>query len=270
MWASVAADNGCETQFRANRSVECLRAINGQNLIESTFDKRYKTDVNVVKPYVIYGDQFLPKSPTEMIPDEGSHVLSAIVNAQKYSPTNGHNLTKSEARLELANIFGRFFPALGVDADDVYRLYVQQYADNDYPAIRQAVGRALGDYLTACPTILFARGVAAGGDTNVTQVYQYLWSVKYDSNTWHGSDPGLDVGFMFGDPFRASHATDGVTDGQVLNERRVSLSFMETVAHFARYGNPGPQEGVEWQSYYTTKRMDIINPYFEFTKRIGN
>ncbi|CAG2177581.1 unnamed protein product, partial [Oppiella nova] len=83
---------------------------------------------------------------------------------------------------------------------------------------------------------------------------------------WHGSDHGLDIGFIFGAPFRDTYVSNA-SDSQLLNERRVSLSAMETVANFARYGNPGKQESIEWQPYYETNKKDIINPYFEFTRR---
>ncbi|CAG2171425.1 unnamed protein product [Oppiella nova] len=282
MWSAVAVGQGCGDGFQANGSADCLRAIAAQNLIESTFDKRHKTDVNLMKPYVIYGDEFLPKSPVEMLKsgdfkknvnllvgttvDEGSNVLTATVDSQKYSQHNPQNLSKSEARLELANIFRRFLPHLSVNAEDIYRLYVSHVPETDYPAIRRAIGRAIGDYLSTCPTLLFANGVSGQGDVNTTRVFQYVWSVKYDSQGWHGSDHGLDIGFIFGAPFRDTYVSNA-SDSQLLNERRVSLSAMETVANFARYGNPGKQEGIEWQPYYATKNKDIINPYFEFTRR---
>jgi len=163
------------------------------------------------------------------------NLLTATVDSQKYSLHNPQNLSKSEARLELANIFRRFLPHLSVNSEDMYRLYVSHLPETDYPAIRRAIGRAIGDYLSTCPTLLFANGVSGQGDVNTTRVFQYVWSVKYDSQGWHGSDHGLDIGFIFGAPFRDTYISNA-SDSQLLNERRVSLSAMETVANFARYG----------------------------------
>ncbi|XP_054155066.1 cholinesterase 1-like [Oppia nitens] len=282
MWANITIDFGCDQSFVINGSVDCLHETNAQKLIESTFDKRYKLDVNIVKPFLIYGDQFLPKSPSEMLnsgdfkrnvnlligttDDEGSNILSTTVDTKKYSIVSPQNLTKSEAKLELKNIFRRFFPHLYVSADDIYRLYISHIPENDFSLIRQGIGRALGDYITTCPALLFAKQLASIGTINSTHVYQYKWSVKYESQSWHGSDYGLDLSLMFGEPYR-HHLPNGVNDPQKLNEKRTSLKIMEVLAHFARFGNPGPQDGIQWQSYYTVGDNVLINPYFEFTKR---
>lgn len=246
MWQNIVQDFQCSQQQFINGSVECLRSVKAENLIESTFDKRHKTDVNIIKPFVIFGDEFLPKSPQQMLrsadfkknlnllvgttTDDGSDVLTLSVDPNKYSLTSPQNFTKTEVRVELKNLFKRFFPKISVSTEDVYKLYVSHISDTDLDLIRQSVGVALGDYIRTCPTILFAREVYANGDRDNTHVYQYLWSVKYDQS-WHGPDHYTNVRFLFGAPFRYG------SSNEALNEKTVSQKVIRVVAHFAKNGS---------------------------------
>ena len=244
MWANIVPDFQCSEQQFNNGSVECLRSVKAQNLIESAFDKRYKTDVNIIKPFVVFGDEFLPKNPSEMLrssdfkknirllvgttTDEGSEMLTLNIDPNKYSLTNPQNFSKTEVKVELINTFKRFFPNISISTEDIYRLYVSHLPNNDYELIRQSLGTALGDYIRTCPTILFARELFANGDRLKSKVYQYLWSAKYDQS-WHGANYRTALRFFFGDPFRSNSA-------QTSNERNVSLKAIRAITHFAKYG----------------------------------
>lgn len=242
MWSNIAADFSCEDDFK-NGSALCLRNVKSENLIESAFDKRYKTDINIIKPFVIYGDEFLPRKPSEMLrigdfkknvnlligttEDEGSYLLTSSIDPIKYSLKSPSNLTKAEAKQELKNIFSRFFPETKINFEEVFKLYISNLAENNYDLIRRSIGIVLGDYIRTCPTILFAKQLFSGDRIN-SKVYQYLWSAKYH-NSWHGADHGSDVGFFFGSPFRSPNKDNS-------NERRISLRALQTVAYFAKYG----------------------------------
>ena len=245
MWANIVTDYQCSEQQFINGSVECLRSVKAQNLIESAFDKRYKTDVNIIKPFVIFGDEFLPKNPSEMLrtsdfkknlhlmvgttTDEGSDVLTLTVDPNKYSLINPQNFSKTEVRVEMKNIFKRFFPNITESIEDIYKLYVSHIPDNNYELIRQSIGVALGDYIRTCPALLFAKELYSNGDDDKIKVYQYLWSVKY-GQSWHGPNHSTTVRFIFGTPFKSGSSSEA------LNERNVSLKTIRVISHFAKYG----------------------------------
>jgi carboxylesterase type B len=241
MWSKMADSFGCKEDFDRG-STQCLRGIEANNLTESEM----KLDLSDDKAFVIYGDEFLPQKPIDMIrsgnykknvnllmgttDDEGSLLLTFMVNRTKFSISDPENITKSEAKEFLDSIFTKVFPIDSIKVEDIYNLYISQLSEDNFDAIRRSLGVALGDYALTCPTIQFGK-LLFSGDSNNSRVYHYLWSAKYDK-TWHGADHGSEVEYFFGSPFRETNTTDE----SFANKHRVSLKLIEILSHFTRNG----------------------------------
>jgi len=194
------------------------------------------------RPFVVYGDEFLPRKVSQMFKagdckkdvnvlmgttdDEGSFILSFLIDPKNFSLSNPINMSKSEAKQFLKFVLPRFFPRAMINSEDVYNLYISQLPEDNYDAIRRSIGVALGDYLLTCPTIEFGK-LLLNGDPNRSKVYQYLWTAKY-VNTWHGADHGMEVEYFFGSPFREKNSDE--------NKRKISEKSIEMLSYFARNG----------------------------------
>jgi hypothetical protein len=119
---------------------------------------------------VIYGDEFLPQKPIEMLQkkdfkknvillagftdDEGSWIMTNIIDKTKYSIKNPVNLTKEQSFEELKNFSKRIKSDITVNGDNVARLYLSRLPNNDFNLIRRTIHGVVMSYKSICESYL--------------------------------------------------------------------------------------------------------------------
>jgi carboxylesterase type B len=250
-WLKVAklADCGNGLEFTPN-NMECLRNISAKKLVEVANKRELVTEIIGIMSQVIYGDEFLPQKPIEMLQkkdfkknvrllagftdDEGNWIMTNI-DGTKFSIKNPVNLTKEQAFEELKNFSKRIKSDITVNGDDVAKLYLSRLPNNDFDLIRRTIGVALGDFYLSCPTKQFVKAIYEGDNQN-NYVFQYYFSgkQKVDENLWcgkwQGACHGSDVAPTFGYILRNPKLYTG-------DEINLSKRMIDAFSYFAKHGS---------------------------------
>ncbi|CAG2108106.1 unnamed protein product [Medioppia subpectinata] len=278
-WLKVAkaAKCGDGKQF-TDKDMECLRQIPAQELAQSYSQPEMTSDWMGIMAIVTYGDQFLPERPLDMLEkknfkkdmsllattceDEGGLFLPRHVKIDYFIPHSEIKLSKEEAIEILKNISKQIKSDIPVNVEAGARLYMSSLPSHDSELLLRTIGIAMGDFLLVCPTKQFAKAVFSDGQTN-NKVYEYHYTSaakptpgKHYCSKWMGACHCMDNIMQFGYPIRHP---EGYSDQDIALSRRM----IDSLAYFAKHNELPPQEGIEWQSYYTLNG-DVVRPHYEW------
>jgi carboxylesterase type B len=177
---SLATSLNCSTTSMAEM-VKCLRSKTTDEIIKIT--KSARANGQSFEP--VYGEDLLPIKPYEAlekgkfsqnvdlmfgtVKEEGSLFVESIFPALSPDEKNP-TITASKAKQYITLMFLMFKEKYGDAVADFY-VTSQGLKDNEKDELRQAVGRAFGDYHITCPTVLYGEAFALHNKTN--RVYAY-------------------------------------------------------------------------------------------------
>ncbi|CAG2174446.1 unnamed protein product [Oppiella nova] len=200
------------------------------------------------------------------VDNEGSMFMALFVDPVAFDKWKPHPISYDQAyNYEIGFITA--YQAMrssdtSLDTKLIADLYFNGLSNNTGADILlQTIGRTFGDYLLACPTKLFARGIHKGSETS--RVFEYYFNAKFTAGAqlfcsdWMGVCHFDDIYPVFGLPFQEY-------DRYGPKEREISGAMIKAFTTFAWEGKPADQSGAEWRQYYGLNDR-VIAPYYEFT-----
>ncbi len=254
-WLNAAKLFGCKDNDKNSKNnftpklIECLKNMSAESLITLPLLFEKANGIIGWMTVVVVDGEFLPKKPLTMlkngdykkntnlmigtVEDEGSFLLQFHVDPKKYELFKPYNLTYKEAFDELKTIASRLRSRIPVNGTDVAKVYFSGLSEShDFDLLRRTIGIAVGDFITTCPTIEFAKTFYnRDRDSNVYQYYfnSKLGLEKYLCSKWMGACHATDIFPVFGVSFREF-------EGHLDREREISAQMIDFFTNFAKTG----------------------------------
>ncbi|KAM4638293.1 fatty acyl-CoA hydrolase precursor, medium chain-like [Amazona ochrocephala] len=242
---SVAAASGCEKPNSA-AIVECLRGKTEEEIVQAML-KLPSVFLSASTDGV-----FFPKSPKQLLSENAISAVPYIIGVNNCEfgyvipmlmkfPAYTDGLEENVARQVLQTSLALSFK--DVPSEIVDRVY-NEYTGNakNHAEARDGLLDALGDSLFVLSSIEVARYHRDAGNP------VYFYEFQHRPSSGEGvvpefvkADHGDEIGFVFGKPFLAGHATE--------EEEKLSRTVMKYWTNFARNGNPNGEGLVHWPQY---------------------
>lgn len=256
-WIKGAQLIGCGDESNENdneftdKMIDCLMNADANDLVRMPNVPELLTEAHKWLGMVVIDGKFIPQRVIKMLKsgdykknvnlmmgttsDEGSFILTYIVDPRKYHPFQPYNFTLSEASDELKRYSAMISSDIPVNTEDVAKVYFTGISTNseDYDLLRRTIGIALGDFYLTCPSFKFANMIY-NNDREGSNVYQYYYNSKLGEEKflcakWMGTCHCNDLWPTFGVCFRQPHTCLDV-------EREEAEQVIEFFTHFAKYG----------------------------------
>ncbi|XP_053210266.1 acetylcholinesterase-like isoform X2 [Panonychus citri] len=255
-----------------NTTESFLKQINcssiDQKLCLSSFKFHDHPEVESIDFWPIYGDDFLPVLPEDVVSSSGvANDLNLLIGTVGYEgalmlvckdpitfdPANPIELNVSNVRGIISYLFGSSSVDYFTDKYNISSL------GNNSDELRLQLAKLVGDVILTCPTYIFARDLVK--QNNINNVYGYYQSQRpsrspfsfMNENKWVPVTHSDDILFVFGYPL--------MEDEKYPNEDLILSSMMINIwTTFAKTGKPPPIGPFKW-SNWTMNSNKTVTPF---------
>ncbi|XP_035206450.1 acetylcholinesterase-like, partial [Stegodyphus dumicola] len=246
-------------EYSASQVLACIKSKDSLELAkaENNFTSKFPSFF-----IPTHGDEFLPKSPVEMLEsgsfqdvdvlignnqNEGSVFLSYII-PELFPLDAKPPVSKEIAEKIVIKLFEKIpnFPA-----DEIFQYYFQHIPEEDTDAIVKAIADSFGDFVFVCPTLFFAEKIK-----NVYAYWNTHRSLRSNFADWLGVTHFDEVPFVFGEPILDTY-------NYTPEDSRYSADLIRKWVSFARSGNPLGEEGskLNWPKFTAENpQVLVLNP----------
>ncbi|XP_037516413.1 cholinesterase 1 [Rhipicephalus sanguineus] len=234
---AVTRKLGCldsEQDLRRNPGgvMQCLKSKDASEIAHSS---EYEFSRGRISLFPVFGDEFLPKSPQEMMADAGSFkgtdVLMGLTEEEAaalvyyggyFDGAPPDDITMGDVRYVVGLYFGMMYKR---NASPIMNYYLNETEESPSDSLK-AGGRAIGDGVTLCPGNQFGEDLARRG----ANVYYFMLTQESSfGSQLFGPTYGEDMLYMLGSMNDMSKSDE---------EKLLSEKIMKMLGRFARTGRP--------------------------------
>lgn len=246
---TVTRKLGCldsEQDLRRNPGgvMQCLKTKDAHDIANSA---EYEFSRGRISLYPVFGDEFLPKRPQEMMVDarsfKGTDVLMGLTEEEAaallyyggyFDGAAPDDITMGDVRYVVGLFFGMMYKR---NAAPIMSYYLNDTDESPSDALK-AGGRAIGDGVTLCPGNQFGEDLARRG----ASVYYFMLAQESSfGSQLFGPTYGEDMLYMLGSMNDMSKSDE---------EKLLSEKIMKMLGRFTRTGRPDmPTMISSWPRY---------------------